>query len=178
MKNLLKLFAVFITFFFCAALIADNTDTTTTSTIPRTTDSKTPPNYTISITTPSDQDTLTTPSDTLNVSVNITPDLEADDTVTLYVDGSARGEPTHSTSISTRALDRGAHTLQAKITQVNGAGAQSQTITVYQQSHGLTSPIPNSRYVPTAPSVKAAPMAPAAPSLSPPIGPVRRNGQF
>ena len=105
-------------------------------------------------------------------SVSVTPDLEAEDTVTLYVDGNASGDPAHGTSITAPGLDRGAHTLQAKITQANGAGAESQTITVYQQSHGLTSPVPNSRYVPTAPAVTAAPMAPAAPSLSPPIGPV------
>ncbi len=175
MKNRLKLSAVFVGLFLSTALIADNTNTPTTLTI---TDSKTPTVYTLSITTPADQDTFTTPSDTLSVSVNIIPDLEADDTVTLYVDGSASGDPTHGTSITAPGLARGSHTLQAKITQTKGAGAESPTITVYQQSHGLTSPIPNARNVPTAPAVTAAPLAPAAPSLSPPVGPVRKNGQF
>ncbi len=122
---------------------------------------KVPPQYTIAISTPGDQDTLTTTADSLNVSVTVTPDLEADDTVTLYVDGTASGDPAHGTSLSAPALSRGSHTLQAKITQTNGAGAESQSITVYQQGHGLTSPILPS--APRAPAAPRAPMAPAAP---------------
>lgn len=137
---------------------------------------KVPPQYTIAISVPADQDTLTTTADSLNVSVTVTPDLEADDTVTLYVDGSASGDPTHGTSLSAPALARGSHTLQAKITQSNGAGAESQTITIYQQGHGVTSTIPSA--APMAPAAPMARMAPAAPSAAPPIGPRQKNGKF
>ena len=136
---------------------------------------KVPPQYTIAISVPADQDTLTTTADSLNVSVTVTPDLEADDTVTLYVDGSASGDPTHGTSLSAPALSRGSHTLQAKISQTNGAGAESQTITVYQQGHGVTSPINSA--APMAPAAPTARMAPAAPSAAP-IGPRQKNGKF
>ncbi len=137
---------------------------------------KAPPQYTIAISTPTDQDTLTTTADNLNVVVIVTPDLEADDTVTLYVDGIASGDPTQGTRLSAPALARGSHTLQAKITQKNGAGAESPTITVYQQGHGVTSPIPSA--APMAPAAPMARMAPAAPSAAPPIGPRQQNGKF
>ncbi|MBP6103752.1 MAG: hypothetical protein KBD23_06435 [Gammaproteobacteria bacterium] len=146
-----------------AAMETDTTHTTTTEITNTTTveTPKVPPQYTIAISTPADQDTFTTTADSLNVSVMIIPELESDDTVTLYVDGSASGEPVHGTNLSAPALARGSHTLQAKINQKNGAGAESQSITVYQQGHGVTSPIPSS--APRAPAAPRAPMAPAAP---------------
>ena len=171
MKNILSVLTALIALGCSLTTMAvANADATTPTTVET---PKVPPNYTIAISTPADQDTLTTTADSLNVSVTITPDLEATDTVTLYVDGSASGDPTHGTSLSAPALSRGSHTLRAKITQTNGAGAESQSITVYQQGHGVTSPIPSS-----APSARAAPMAPRAPSAAPPIGPRRQNGKF
>jgi hypothetical protein len=157
----------------CTPPVLADTTATSTLTDPTTTLIKVPPQYTIAISAPADHDTFTTTADSLTVSVTVTPDLEADDRVTLYVDGSASGDPTQGTRLSAPPLSRGSHTLQAKITQSNGAGAESQTITVYQQGHGLTSPIPSS-----APSARAAPMAPMAPSAAPPIGPRRQNGRF
>ena len=179
MKKTLGLLTACITLCFCAPTMADTgTETAPTATTEMTSTTtvqppKVPPNYMIAISVPADQDTLTTTADSLNVSVTITPDLESDDTVTLYVDGTASGDPVHGTHVSAPALARGSHTLQAKITQKNGAGAESPTITVYQQGHGVTSPIPLS-----APAARAAPRAPMAPSAAAPIGPRRQNGQF
>lgn len=182
MKKMLRLLTACLTLCFCATTMADTgietaptatTETTTTTTVET---PKVPPSYMIAIRVPADQDTLTTTADSLNVSVMVTPDLEADDTITLYIDGTASGDPVHGTQLNAPALARGSHTLQAKITQKNGAGAESPTITVYQQGHGVTSPIPAA--APMAPAAPMARMAPAAPSAAPPIGPRRQNGQF
>ncbi len=179
MKKAFTVFAAVLTLGFSLGAVAGtNTATTNPRTAIAATAPKAAPTYTIQISSPADQDTLTTTADTLNVTVAVIPDLDANDTVTLYVDGSASGDPAHGTSLSAPPLARGTHTLQAKINQSNGAGAESPTITVYQQGHGATSPItPNINTV--APSVPSAPMAPAAPGFpGAPIGPLQKNGKF
>lgn len=52
--------------------------------------------------------------------------------IVLYIDGMQFGDPSESTTINTHRLDRGMHTLQAKIIQKNGPGAESQIVTIFQ----------------------------------------------
>lgn len=89
--------------------------------------------YSIHIVSPAPEETFQNDAQSITLTVAITPDLEAEDTVIAYVDGSPVGDPIHSTSIALPWLERGSHTLQAKIIQPKGAGAESETITIYQQ---------------------------------------------
>lgn len=113
------------------------------------------PEYTIVITHPSDQQTITTSGDTVDVSVTVTPDLKEKDTVTIHVDGTQALEPIHATTLSVPRLDPGAHTLQAKVIQPDGKGAESPTITIFQQRiSGILIP---KNPAPMAPKAKMAP---------------------
>lgn len=88
--------------------------------------------YTIQITDPTSEQTFQSVTDSIPVTVIVSPDLKPDDQIILIVDGVA-GEPTNTTSINLPRLNRGSHTIQAKIIQKNGPGAESQIITIYQQ---------------------------------------------
>ena len=94
--------------------------------------SKAAPQYTIEIASPLNGETFQNSTDTITVSVTITPALEEEDNVAIVVDG-AQSAPAHSTSVSIPRLERGSHTLQAKVIQPKGSGASSALITVYQQ---------------------------------------------
>ncbi len=90
--------------------------------------------YTVEIESPQDQQTFPSATQSIPVTLSITPTLQANDLVTLYVDGQASGDPVNSTSITLPALERGSHTLQAKVTHSSGEDAgESDTITIYQQ---------------------------------------------
>jgi len=110
---------------------------TTTNPIPKpsevTKEEKPIPNYTIEITSPAPEQTFQNEADPTTVTLSIKPELEQDDTVEVLLDGSAVGEPSHSSSVTLPRLERGSHTLQAKIIQPKGKGAISDTITIYQQ---------------------------------------------
>jgi hypothetical protein len=68
-----------------------------------------------------------------SVSLSIQPDLDKEDSVVILVDGNQVGDPVNVASITVPRLERGSHTLQAKIIQPKGNGASSDTITIYQQ---------------------------------------------
>jgi len=91
------------------------------------------PHYVIKITSPQDQETFQNSTQSMTVTVSVTPELLPEDKVVIYVDGTASGEPTHSTSINIPWLPRGSHTLKAKIIQPKGQGAETNTITIFQQ---------------------------------------------
>jgi hypothetical protein len=98
------------------------------------------PQYTISITKPQSDETLQNDTQELTVDVSITPELEKEDTVAIYVDGIQNGEAINNTSITIPPLERGSHTLQAKITQPKGKGAESNVITIFQHRHSKLLP--------------------------------------
>ena len=101
---------------------------------------KVPPNYTISITNPTSEQTFQNDVQDFSVSVDIKPELEKEDSVIVLVDGKEVGDPAHAPSVSVPRLDRGSHTLQAKIIQPKGKGATSETITIYQQRASVKMP--------------------------------------
>lgn len=91
------------------------------------------PQYSIKITSPQPDETFQNEAQSITVTVAITPELEPEDKVVIYVDGSPAGEPIHSTNIDLPWLERGSHTLQAKIIQPKGHGAETSTIIIFQQ---------------------------------------------
>jgi len=140
MKKILSAFSLFIILgVFCKISLADEQaisppPTTATPIASETiTVPKPIPQYTIKITSPQPEETFQNEAQSITVTVAITPELEPDDKVVIYVDGNPAGEPIHSTSISIPWLERGEHTLQAKIIQPKGRGATTDTITIFQQ---------------------------------------------
>ena len=91
------------------------------------------PQYTISLTSPVAEQTFQSGDETIAVSVAVNPPLEPDDKVVILVDGQVVGDPSSSTSLILPWLERGEHTLQAKIIQPKGNGAETPVITIYQQ---------------------------------------------
>jgi hypothetical protein len=91
------------------------------------------PQYSITITSPKPDETFQNEAESLTVTVKIIPTLEPEDKVIVYVDGSPVGVPIHATNIALPWLERGSHTLQAKIIQPKGRGATTDTITIFQQ---------------------------------------------
>lgn len=89
--------------------------------------------YSIEITNPTSEETFQNDTQSITVAVSITPALAPEDKVAVYVDGTATAEPIHATNIEIPYLERGPHTIQAKIIQKAGNGAESSTITIYQQ---------------------------------------------
>ena len=99
-------------------------------------DDKTPkpiPQYTIKIISPKPDETFQNSAQSITITVTVTPELEPEDKIIAFVDGNAVGEPIHSTSIALPWLERGSHTLQAKIIQPKGRGAATDVITIFQQ---------------------------------------------
>lgn len=94
-----------------------------------------PANYSIRITDPPNEQTFRNQQQ-VTVALDIIPGLQDGDAVVVLVDGKAVGEPVAATSITLPVLNRGSHTIQAKIIQPKGKGAVSQTITIFQhQAH-------------------------------------------
>jgi hypothetical protein len=124
--NLIVIFGLF----YNIALADDKTTPTTPSTIAV---PKLIPQYTIKITSPKPDETFQNSAQSITITVAITPELETDDKVVVFVDGNAVGDPIHSTSITLPWLERGSHTLQAKIIQPKGRGAATDVITIFQQ---------------------------------------------
>lgn len=119
--------------------------TTTNTTIPTSNPivvpkSKPIPQYTISFISPTSEETFQSSTMEMTVVVDVKPPLEKEDTVAIFVDGSQSGEAVNSTTITIPPLERGSHTLQAKIFQPKGKGAESETITIYQQRHSRLLP--------------------------------------
>ncbi len=125
MKKTLNLFnALFILGLFYNIALA-NTDN---KTIP-----KPIPNYKIEIVSPKPEETFQSSTQSITMTVTVTPKLESEDKVIALVDGNLVGESIHSTTIDLPWLARGSHTLQAKIIQPKGRGAETETITIFQQ---------------------------------------------
>jgi hypothetical protein len=104
---------------------------------------KTPPQYTIQITDPTSEQTFQNSTQELPVTVSVTPSLEEGDQIQIYADGNPAGQPSSSTTITIPWLPRGSHTLQARVIQPAGKGAESETITIYQQRTTPLLPPPN-----------------------------------
>lgn len=114
--------------FFCSMSLADNQTVITPVIAP-----KPIPQYSITIVSPKPEETFQNEAQSITLTVAITPELEPEDRVVAYVDGSAVNDPIHSSTIALPWLERGSHTLQAKIIQQKGRGAESETITIFQQ---------------------------------------------
>lgn len=98
------------------------------------------PNYTIKITSPEPEETFQNSAQNITVAVEVTPALEKEDSVVVLVDGEQSGDPQQDTAITLPWLERGSHTLQAKVIQPNGPGATSDIITFYQQRTSVLLP--------------------------------------
>lgn len=91
------------------------------------------PQYSIKIISPEPDETFQNAAQSITLTVAITPELADEDKVVALVDGNAVGEPSHTTNISLPWLERGSHTVQAKIIQPKGRGAETNIITIFQQ---------------------------------------------
>ncbi|HXH54992.1 MAG TPA: hypothetical protein VNK03_04535 [Gammaproteobacteria bacterium] len=132
MKKTLLSFSLLVIFglFYNVALADDKIMPTTPSTIAA---PKPIPQYTIKITSPKPDETFQNSAQSITITVAVTPELKPEDKVVAFVDGNAVDEPIHSTSIALPWLERGSHTLQAKIIQPKGRGAATDVITIFQQ---------------------------------------------
>lgn len=92
------------------------------------------PHYTIEIKSPANGQTFQNNTTSIPVTVSVDPELDVDegDKIVLFIDGMQFGEPLASTTINTHRLDRGQHSLQAKVLQKNGPGAESPIVTIFQ----------------------------------------------
>jgi hypothetical protein len=95
--------------------------------------------YYIRIVSPESEEKFQNSTQNLTVIVQVTPILEAQDKIQMYVDGLPAGDPQQGLSIELPWLPRGSHTLQAKIIQANGPGAESDVITIFQQRTSINS---------------------------------------
>lgn len=93
------------------------------------------PQYKITIVSPEPDETFQNDTQDFSVIVSVKPDLEKEDSVAVYADGVQVGDAVNSTSLVIPPLERGSHTIQAKIIQPKGKGAESEVITIFQQRH-------------------------------------------
>lgn len=101
------------------------------------------PKYSIQIVSPQPGETFQNSTQELPVTVQVSPPLKADDTIVILVDGQQVTEPSKETTISTPWLPRGEHTVQAKVIQKEGPGAESQAVTFFQQRSSSQLPAPS-----------------------------------
>lgn len=136
MRKMLMTIGLLITssFLYTTAIADIQTAPTQTPATPTTAPTPKPiPQYSIKLISPKPDETFQNEAQSITITVAVTPELEPEDKVVAYVDGSVVGEPIHSTSIALPWLERGSHTLQAKIIQPKGRGAETDTITIFQQ---------------------------------------------
>jgi len=91
--------------------------------------------YIVKITEPSDQQTFRNDAESIAVNVFVTPSLQKNDKVVILIDGQPNGDPTETTQFSLPTLERGSHTLQARVISSNGNTTDSDAITIFQQRH-------------------------------------------
>jgi hypothetical protein len=139
LKNVIKLMGVVAFVFYSSVAFAAEVNSTTKVIVEKP-KPKPIPQYTISIVSPQPDETFQSSTQEFTVKVDIKPDLEKEDTVVILVDGSQSGEPISSTSITIPPLERGSHTIQAKIIQPKGKGAESNIVTMFQQRHSKLLP--------------------------------------
>lgn len=81
---------------------------------------------------PTDQSTLRDNQGNLSVSVEMTPNLQPGDTLSLLLDGGIIGKPQTNTTFTLSNVNRGSHTLIVQIQNEQGAVLKvSQPITVF-----------------------------------------------
>ena len=86
--------------------------------------------YALNIVTPSDERAYRKPAQSIDVSVNVSPRLQAGDTVSILVDGVEMS--TGSTaSIPTDTLNPGEHTLSVQVRRADGSTSGSDSMTIY-----------------------------------------------
>ena len=88
---------------------ATNTDILDTS------PTKTAVKFKISITSPEPNQTIRENTGSVYVSTQIAPRFEAGFTIGLFLNGIAIGEPSDTTTLALRDVERGQHTLQVKL---------------------------------------------------------------
>jgi hypothetical protein len=91
--------------------------------------------YTVNITDPSDQQTFQNDAESIAVSVSVTPLLQKADMMVILIDGQQYEDPEHTSQFSLPALERGSHTLQARVITNHGNITDSEPITIFQQRH-------------------------------------------
>lgn len=135
MKKILISFSVLVIsgLFYNLTWAEDKTVSTPPITPSTATVSKPIPQYSIKIISPQPDQTFQNAAQSITLIVAITPELADEDKVIAFVDGNAVGEPIHATDINLPWLERGSHTLQAKIIQPKGRGAETNIITIFQQ---------------------------------------------
>lgn len=92
------------------------------------------PKYNIEIIEPKDQATIRNNQGYVSVMLHVTPELQEGDKLQMIFDGKALGEPQPSTVFALKDVNRGSHTLAAKL--VNSAGKTvktSDSITIFMQ---------------------------------------------
>lgn len=123
----------FILGVFCNTALADNKTIPIPTASPAIITPKVIPHYAIKIISPKPNETFQNSAQSITMTVAVTPELEPEDKIIVFVDGNPVGEPTYSTSLDLPWLARGSHTLHAKIIQPKGRGAETETITIFQQ---------------------------------------------
>lgn len=78
-----------------------------------------PVNFKVIIAAPSNEETVRENTGSVYVTTRITPRFKAGFKVQLLVDGAPHGDPSNSTTFALREVDRGEHTLQAKLFDAN-----------------------------------------------------------
>jgi hypothetical protein len=88
--------------------------------------------YKLSFISPEANQTFQKPADTIEVAVAVEPELTAGDRLILSSNGNSLGEG-QSSALATEALDRGAHTITARVVASTGKVLGEQSVTVFVQ---------------------------------------------
>lgn len=91
-----------------------------------------PVSYKLSFISPEANQTFQKPADTIEVAVAVEPELTAGDRLILSSNGNSLGEG-QSSALATEALDRGAHTITARVVASTGKVLGEQSVTVFVQ---------------------------------------------
>ncbi len=91
----------------------------------------------IKITSPRNEETFHHDANVLTVSVTVTPALRQEDKVVIFLDGEPTADLMNLASMTIPRLDRGSHTLQAKLIKQNGQEIESEVVTIFQQRHSI-----------------------------------------
>jgi len=96
---------------------------------------------TLHIVSPKQEETIWSNPGVIMVNVDLKPALAKKDKLIVTVDGNKKGETTSGNSIELTGIDRGTHSIQAKIIDANGKVVKtSQSITVYLHKTSVNQP--------------------------------------
>lgn len=98
-----------------------------------------PVSYKLSFISPEANQTFQKPADTIEVAVAVEPELTAGDRLILSSNGNSLGEG-QSSALATEALDRGAHTITARVVASTGKVLGEQSVTVFVQQPSKNTP--------------------------------------